>query len=66
MPRSYHRFIILIGALISLLLVMSLLYMLGMYFLEGQAAATSCRHCNGPPARRRPRVTAATHLGTIR
>lgn len=34
MPRSYNRFIILIGALISLLLIMSLLYMLGMYFLE--------------------------------
>ena len=34
MPRSYQRFLILIGALISLLLIMSLLYMLGMYFLE--------------------------------
>lgn len=34
MPRSYNRFIILLGALILLLLVMSLLYMLGMYFLE--------------------------------
>jgi Trk K+ transport system NAD-binding subunit len=36
MPRSYQRFTILIGALISLLLIMSLLYMLGMYFLEGK------------------------------
>ncbi len=34
MPRSYNRLIILLGALILLLLVMSLLYMLGMYFLE--------------------------------
>ncbi len=34
MPRSYNRFIILVGSLILLLLVMSLLYMLGMYFLE--------------------------------
>ncbi|HSQ13550.1 MAG TPA: NAD-binding protein [Candidatus Deferrimicrobium sp.] len=36
MPRSYNRFIILLGSLISLLLVMSLLYMLGMYFLENK------------------------------
>ncbi|MGZ9174432.1 MAG: potassium channel family protein, partial [Candidatus Binatia bacterium] len=32
----YNRFIILLGSLISLLLVMSLLYMLGMYFLENK------------------------------
>ena len=37
MPRSYHRFVILIGALLTLLLAMTLLYMLGMYFLEGQS-----------------------------
>lgn len=36
MPRPYNRFIILLGSLISLLLVMSLLYMLGMYFLENK------------------------------
>ncbi len=36
MPRSYNRFIILLGSLILLLLVMSLLYMLGMYFLENK------------------------------
>ena len=36
MPRSYNRFIILLGSLILLLLVMSLLYMLGMYLLENK------------------------------
>ena len=36
MPRSYNRFIILLGALGLLLLVMSLLYMLGMYLLENK------------------------------
>ena len=36
MPRSYKRFVILLVALVSLLLTMSLLYMLGMYFLEGK------------------------------
>jgi Trk K+ transport system NAD-binding subunit len=36
MPRSYNRFIILLGSLIILLLVMSLLYMIGMYFLENK------------------------------
>ena len=34
MLRSHNRFVILAGSLILLLLVMSLLYMLGMYFLE--------------------------------
>lgn len=37
MPRSYNRFIILIGTLLTLLLAMTLLYMLGMYFLEGKS-----------------------------
>ena len=36
MPRSYNRFIVLLGALGLLLLVMSLLYMLGMYLLENK------------------------------
>ena len=36
MPRSYNRFILLLGALGLLLLVMSLLYMLGMYLLENK------------------------------
>lgn len=36
MTRTYNRFIILVGSLILLLLVMSLLYMLGMYFLESK------------------------------
>ena len=36
MPRSYNRFVILLGSLILLLLVMSLLYMLGMYVLENK------------------------------
>ena len=37
MPRSYTRFLMLIGAVLTLLLAMTLLYMLGMYFLEGQS-----------------------------
>jgi len=36
MLRSYNRFVVLAGALVALLLVMSLLYMLGMYYLEGK------------------------------
>lgn len=36
MPRSYNRFAILAGSLALLLLVMSLLYMLGMNFLENK------------------------------
>jgi len=36
MLRSYNRFTVLAGALIAVLLTMSLLYMLGMYFLEGK------------------------------
>ena len=36
MPRSYNRFVVLGGALVALLLIMSLLYMLGMYYLEGK------------------------------
>ena len=36
MSRSYNRFALLLGALLSLLLVMTLLYMLGMHFLEGK------------------------------
>jgi Trk K+ transport system NAD-binding subunit len=34
MLRSYNRFAVLAGALIAVLLVLSLLYMLGMYYLE--------------------------------
>ena len=37
MLRSYNRFVILIGALVLVLLAMTLFYMLGMYFLEGQS-----------------------------
>jgi Trk K+ transport system NAD-binding subunit len=37
MPRSYQRFIMLIGALLILLLAMTLLYMLGMYYLEDKS-----------------------------
>ena len=37
MPRSYNRFIMLIGALLILLVAMTFLYMLGMYFLEGKS-----------------------------
>jgi Trk K+ transport system NAD-binding subunit len=37
MLRSYNRFFVLIGVLVSLLLGLTLLYMLGMYFLEGQS-----------------------------
>ena len=36
MLRSYNRFAVLAGALIAVLLTMSLLYMLGMYVLEGK------------------------------
>ena len=36
MLRSYNRFAVLAGALIAVLLVLSLLYMLGMYYLEGK------------------------------
>jgi voltage-gated potassium channel len=36
MQRSHNRFLRLIGALLALLLVMSLLYMLGMQFFEGK------------------------------
>ena len=36
MSRSYNRFALLLGALLSLLLAMTLLYMLGMHFLEGK------------------------------
>ncbi|HYJ15125.1 MAG TPA: NAD-binding protein [Candidatus Limnocylindria bacterium] len=36
MPRSYNRFVLLLGALGLLLLLMSLLYMVGMYFLENK------------------------------
>ena len=36
MPRSYNRFVLLLGALGLLLLVMSLLYMIGMHFLENK------------------------------
>ena len=64
MPRSYNRFIMLIGALGILLLAMTLLYMLGMYFLETNREASG-RRCNGPPARRRPPATAAIFLGVI-
>lgn len=35
--RSYSRFAVLVGALFLLLLVMTLLYMLGMHFLEGKS-----------------------------
>ena len=36
MLRSYNRFVILAGSLIAVLLALSLLYMLGMYYLEGK------------------------------
>jgi len=36
MPRSYNRFVLLLGALGLLLLLMSLPYMLGMYLLENK------------------------------
>ena len=36
MPRAYNRFALLLCALLSLLLAMTLLYMLGMHFLEGK------------------------------
>lgn len=36
MLRSYNRFVVLAGALIALLLALALLYMLGMYYLEGK------------------------------
>ena len=37
MLRSYNRFVILIGLLLLVLLTLTLLYMLGMYYLEGQS-----------------------------
>ncbi len=37
MLRSYNRFVVLIGALLLVLLTMTLLYMLGMYYLEGRS-----------------------------
>ena len=37
MLRSYNRFAVLIGALLLLLLIMTLLYMLGMHYLEGES-----------------------------
>ena len=58
MPRSYNRFIILLGSLILLLLVMTLLYMLGMYLLETNREGSG-RRCNGPPARHQPPAMAA-------
>lgn len=36
MPRSYNRFVLLLGALGLLPLLMSLLYMVGMYLLENK------------------------------
>ena len=36
MLRSYNRFAVLAGSLIAVLLALSLLYMLGMYYLEGK------------------------------
>ena len=36
MPRPHNRFVILLGVLVALLLVLSLLYMLGMEYLEGK------------------------------
>ncbi|MCX7141241.1 MAG: ion channel [Proteobacteria bacterium] len=36
MQRSHKRFVILIGVLVTLLLALSLIYMLGMNYLEGK------------------------------
>ena len=37
MLGSYNRFVVLIGALLLVLLTMTLLYMLGMYYIEGES-----------------------------
>ena len=36
MPRSYNRFLPLLGVLVVVLMVLSVLYMLGMEHLEGK------------------------------